>query len=242
MKILFHRCIFIILALFPWTNLFAQPQITGFIELGQTNVSDGLYMKTAGSGSCQFGKYQVSAGFQLDLISYNSTVFSGLNLNASREFNIKNFPFELRGFYILTPFSDISRETNWGFLLNLQPDHFEIKFGTSFRTIASRKKATEEYNADQVQKIHENWNIIYSFSYFLKRYDNQWNIGLSITNIDHYIINQETNPNFNLNGYYQINAPLRIFAEAWYKSSGAFNLSVNYFGFFFRTGIIWDIP
>jgi hypothetical protein len=241
MKSIICTVILLSLLLLPETDLFAQPQLTGYVDLGTTNVSDDLYMKMAGSGSYRFGKNRVEAGFQLDLITYNSNVFSGLNLNAAREFRIKNFPFELRGFYILTPFSGLSRETNWGFLLDFQPEHFEIKAGTSFRTIASRKKAVDEYNADQNHKIRENWNIIYSFSYFLKRSDSEWNIGLSITNIDHYIINQETNPNFNLNGYYQINAPLKVFAEAWYKSAGAFNLSVNYFGFFFRTGIIWDI-
>lgn len=241
MKFFSRIAIFITLTLFQVLTLFAQPQLAGYVDLGTTNVSDGFYMKTAGSGSYQFGSNRVSAGFQLDLVKSNPNVFSGLNLTAAREFSIRNFPFDFRGFYILTPFSDISRETNWGFSFVFLPEHFEIQIGTNFRTIVSRKKGVDRYNLDADDKIHENWNIIYSFGYFLKRSDNKWNIGLSITNIDHFIINQETNPNVNLNGNYQLNPSLKLFAEAWYKSAGAFNLSVNYFGFFFRTGIIWDI-
>ena len=43
---------------------------------------------------------------------------------------------------------------------------------------------------------------MYSFSYFLKPTDENWNVGLSVTNIDHFVINQETNPVMNLCGLY----------------------------------------
>jgi hypothetical protein len=71
--------------------------------------------------------------------------------------------------------------------------------------------------------------------------DNIWNIGFSFTNIDYFIINQETNPVINLQGKYDVSKSLTLFLESWYKSSGAFNLSVNSFGFFFRTGVLWKI-
>jgi len=241
MRLFIYSSIFIFLILIQVTYASAQFKVTGYIDAGHTNVSNGLFIKTSGLGSYQFGKNMVAAGMQLDLKNYNSNVFSGLNLIAAREARIKNFHFEFQAFYLLTLFSDISRETNWGMMLNLQPEHFKLVVGTSFRTFAYRKRAINEYNLNADDKIHENWNIIYSISYYLKRHENEWNIGVSVTNIDHYIINQETNPNFNLNGYYQMNAPLRLFAEVWYKSSGAFNLSVNYFGVFLRTGIVWDI-
>ncbi len=221
--------------------LIAQPQVTAYTDLGQTSVSDGLFIKTAGLGRYKFGKNRVEAGFQFDLKSNNENTISGYSISASRELLIKNFPFEVQGFYILTPFSDIFRETNWGVMLNIKRDHFVLRIGTNFRTFAFTQKAIEYYELQESSKIHENWNLMYSFAYYIKPLENYWNIGLSITNIDHFIINQETNPVFNIRALYEVSSPINLFVESWYKSAGAFNLSVNYFGFFFRTGIIWDI-
>jgi hypothetical protein len=44
-----------------------------------------------------------------------------------------------------------------------------------------------------------------------------------------------------LNGIYNLNNHIQLLGEIWLKSSGAFNLSVNYFGFFARAGILWKI-
>ena len=222
-------------------NMFPQAVVSAYMDMGQNNVSNGLYIKTAGLANYQYGKYRIGAGFQLDLKSPNENIFSGLNLNASREFLIKDFPLEIQGFYTLTPFSDISRETNWGLILSIQPKHFIIRIGTNFRTYALNKKAISNYEIDADTKIKENWNLMYSFSYYLKSFANLWNVGLSLTNFDHFIINQETNPIFNINAWYKPTIPFKLFIETWYKSSGAFNLSVNNFGFFVRTGIIWNI-
>ena len=219
----------------------AQPRINAYTDVGKNNASDGLFIKTASLASYQFGKYNVETGFQLDLKSHNKNIFSGYRIAASREFMIKDFPIGLQGFSIWTPFSDILRENNWGILLNFRRNHFATKIGTNFRTFAYTQNAIELYEFETNTKIHENWNLMYLFSYHLKPIENHWNIGLSVTNIDHFIINQETNPVFNFHALYQISSPLKLFAESWYKSAGAFNLNVNYFGFFFRTGIIWDI-
>ena len=123
--------------------LIAQPQVTAYTDLGQTSVSDGLFIKTAGLGRYKFGKNRVEAGFQFDLKSNNENTISGYSISASRELLIKNFPFEVQGFYILTPFSDIFRETNWGVMLNIKRDHFVLSIGTNFRTFAfTQKKKT----------------------------------------------------------------------------------------------------
>jgi len=232
---------FSLLLFISGTNLIAQPQASAYTDMGKTSVSDGFYIKTAGLAHYQFGKNRVETGFQLDLKSNSENVFSGYNIKASREVQIKNFSFEVQGFYIWTPFSDILRETNLGLLLHVKRNHFIIKLGTNFRTFAFTQNAIKYYELKEGTKIHEYWNILYSFSYYLKPIENYWNIGLSMTNIDHFIINQETNPVFNLRALYEVSSPINLFAESWYKSAGAFNLSVNYFGFFFRTGIIWDI-
>jgi hypothetical protein len=80
---------------------------------------------------------------------------------------------------------------------------------------------------------------MYSFGYYLKKDDDLWNAGLSLTNIDHFYISQETNTILCLQGFYKPGSQVSLFAESWYKTSGAPNLAINYFGFFFRTGITW---
>ena len=51
-------------------------------------------------------------------------------------------------------------------------------------------------------RIHENFNVMYAFSYYIIKTDNPWTAGLSITNIDLFTINQETNPSLSLRGLF----------------------------------------
>jgi hypothetical protein len=225
----------------PGLNLLAQYQTTLYADIGKTVVSDGLFVKMADLTSYRFGKNKLEAGLQIDILSNTDRVFSGYNTEFSREWMIKSFPIETQAFFILSPFSDILRETNWGMLLGIYRNHFTIKIGTNFRTYAYNQKAVTSYSIETDTRLHENWNLMYSFNGYIKPIDNVWNIGLSVTNIDHFIINQETNPILNLRFAYKFKPSFKVYFESWYKSAGALNLYVNYFGFFIRTGIIWDI-
>ncbi|MEN8230953.1 MAG: hypothetical protein ABFS38_22545 [Bacteroidota bacterium] len=222
-------------------NLEAQTGGSGYVDMGSNNVSNGFYLKTAALVQYQFGKNSVATGLQLDLKSNNSTVFSGYSIRGSRDLQVKGFPFELQGFGIWTPYAGLLRETNWGMSLSIRQNHFSIQLGTGFRSIAFTQKSIDTNMYEKGERIRENWNLLYSAGYHLKPLESHWNIGLTVTNLDHFLVNQETNPIFNLRGHYRISLPLDLFMEAWYKSAGAFNLSVNYFGFFIRTGIVWEI-
>jgi hypothetical protein len=215
--------------------------ISGYAELGSTQVSEGVYIRSAALGSCRFGKYRAEAGIQLDLKSNNGDVLSGYSFRASRQMLIREFPFGIQAFYFGTSFSGVLRESNWGLLLDMQRRHFAVSAGTNFRTYAFTREAVDQYGLDGGTRIRENFNLMYSFSCQLKPVEHPWNIGLTMTNIDHFIINQETNPCFNLHGRYVVSPPLELFAETWFQRAGALSLSVNYFGFFFRAGIVWDI-
>jgi hypothetical protein len=230
-----------LICIFPRINLLAQFQTTLYADIGQTVVSDGLFIKMADLTSYRFGKNKLEAGLQIDILSNNDRFFSGYNIQVSREWMIKSFPLETQAFFILSPFSDILRETNWGILLGIYRNHFTIEIGTNFRTYAYNHKAVNTYSFETDTRMHENWNLMYSFNGYIKPIDNVWNVGLSITNMDHFIINQETNPVLNLRFAYKFKPSCRVYFEPWYESAGALNLKVNYFGFFIRSGIIWDI-
>jgi len=232
----------IVFSIFAWSpSLHAQLSLSGWFDTGSNNVSEGLYLRTAGFGSYQSGKMTFNVGMQIDVVSQNPNILSGLKADIRREFSLKKIAPELVGFYSLNRFSDLLYEYNLGLLCNLNLEHFDFSLGTHFRTYGITKDAAEEYYFETHKKIHENWNMIYLVAYRLKPADHEWNISLNVTNIDHFIIEQETNPVLFLAGQYRISGQLTAFTELWYKTAGSFNLSVNYFGFLVRTGIVWDI-
>lgn len=229
------------LLLITSTGLEAQLSLSMYFDAGKNNVSEGLYIKTAAIGDYEFGKNYVGGGVQFDLKSPGTDFISATSLEIGREFSIKNFPFEIEGLIHYSRFSDLLYEYNLGVSGKVKLDHFDFRLGTHFRTYMITKDAVEEYSIEKHKKIHENWNLLYLVAYRLKPVDHEWNVFLSVTNIDHFIINQETNPVLFLRGEYRVSDPLNIFSELWYKTAGSLNLSVNHFGFFVRTGIVWDI-
>ena len=228
---------------FSWIcfNLAAQPGFSFYTEAGRNNVSNGIFIKSAMLAYYKSGKNMLETGFQTDLKN-NKFGFSGYTLSASRKLKIKDISLELKGFCTWTYPSEILEETNWGTLLKMRKKHFEMTLGTNFRSYNLRQKAIKDFEINSENtKVTEIYNIMYSISYYLKPSDDSWNIGLSITNFDHFIINQETNPVFNLTGLYRISSPVCLYIQAWYKCAGVTNLELNHFGFFFRTGITWNI-
>jgi hypothetical protein len=222
-------------------NLQAQVQLSAYIDAGENNVSEGLFIKTSAWGNYQLDKYNIEGGIQLDLKSTGSNIFSGVALLVSREFLIKEFQFEIQGLFLSNFFSDLAHEYNWGFLAKTELKHLTFKLGTEFRTYHITRKASEEYDIESDKNLHENWNLMYLARYNLKPSDHKWNVGLAVTNIDHFIINQGINPMVNIQGNYWINTALMVYIEPWYANSGTFNISANYFGFFIRTGLIWKL-
>ena len=219
----------------------ASLRLPAYFELGQNTVTDGLFLKTAFMPTYEFGKFSAQAGFRIDIISNNKDVLSGFNLSGSRNFMIGNFPLDVQGLYIRARYSDVLHETNWGLLLKKRFKHFKISLGTSFRTLALNKEESANLTDPVNIKIHENWNMMYLAGYFIKPLENDWNINFSITNIDYFNINQETNPVFKIGALYDVSPPVTLFIDSGYEYSGVLNAHIDYFGFFLKTGIIWNI-
>jgi len=228
---------------FSFNGIRAQINLGSYLDIGENNVSEGIFIKNAYRGSYQYEKYMVEAGMQFDLISNNPNIFSGLDIIGSREFLIGNFPFDVKGFFMLNRFSDIMYETNWGVAVETRkPEHFLFELGTFFRTYAINSEARNEYDINKSDsKLKENFNLMYVISAYVKPYDHYWNVGLSCTNVDYYIFSQSTNPGFNLQMKYKPKSNLTLCFDAWYRQAGVLNISANYFGYFFRGGVKWEI-
>jgi hypothetical protein len=81
---------------------------------------------------------------------------------------------------------------------------------------------------------------MYSISYNIRTEVSRWNTGITVTNTDYFLINQETNPYMNIHGSFRASSPVCLFSEVWYKNAGLLNMSPNYFGFAIRGGIEWN--
>jgi hypothetical protein len=220
----------------------AQFALSLYNDIGKNNVSDGIYLKSVFISSWKLRKTTLGTGIQADLKNNFHQGFSGYSLNASRILLNNKTVLEIKGFCVFTYPSTIVMESNIGALLKMSHKRFKMELGTTFRTYNLRQNSVSEYaGTKNSMKVREIYNIIYSFSYYIKPTDENWNLGLTVTNIDHFIINQETNPEFNINGFYKLSPSVTLYAQAWYKCAGATNLELNHFGYFFRTGIIWNI-
>jgi hypothetical protein len=235
-----HRILFGIVLFTSGMSLFAQPGLTLYNETGKNISSQKLIIKSAALVNFSIGKSNLDVGLQFDHQSINKNNFTGFSVSSSKSFSIKDIPFSINGFFIQTRPTTILNEINWGALLKLRHNRLEMILGTNFRTLTINKNGLSEFMvSNNDSRIREVYNIMYSFSYYLKRSDEKWNAGLSLTNIDNFVINQETNPFFKLNGSFKLQSRLTLRAEACYKVAGVSNLEVNYFGFYLRTGIIW---
>lgn len=234
--------LFIILSI-SIIDISAQVELQSYFDIGETNVSKGIYIKNIYRGSYAFDAYKIESGFQFDLKSSSPNVLSAFDIFASRSIAIKKIPFDIKGFFLLNRFSDILYETNWGLRMSTKHvNHFFFELGTSFKTYSINSNALEAYDIDKNNKsIHENFNLNYNITGYLKPHDYDWNIGLSITNVDYFLINQSTNPMIKLISDYKLNSKFSIFLESWYKQAGVFNISANHFGYFFRTGVLWKL-
>lgn len=219
----------------------AQPTVIGSFEVGDNNAAESSYIKSNVIGQYQFGKYKAEAGFLMNLKNTGENFFPGYRLMVSRDFAIKEFPFSVQGFLVQN-YDEMLRETNWGLDASKEWKHIDLVLGTYFKIYAYRNEAIETYDIDEnAEKMKEPFNFLYSFTYHLKPTGNPWNMGLTVTNFDYFHYNQETNPLFNLNGCYKLSENLSLFAQAWFETSGIFNINATYFGYYFRTGIKWNI-
>ncbi len=240
-KHLQFRCVVIFFLLVIAFELNAQLQFSSYFDGGKNNVSDGFFLKTAVLTKYNLGKSNFYGGLQFDLKTVNENVFSGIFLKADHQISIRNFPFSMEGLFFYNLFSESVHESNWALSVKKESKHFNYRLGTHFRTYKLTQNALDEYDIEDEGKIHENWNFVYLLQYNLKPIDNYWNIGVAITNNDHFLISQETNPLFYVQGKYRISEPISWFAEAWLKRAGMFNISVHSFGYFIRTGLTWSI-
>lgn len=235
------RVVLICSIIFASTDLSAHFKSVAYSEFSKTNVSEGLFLNSAVLAEYGFHKNSIQIGSQFYFSGLNEHKGFDLLSNYSRELKVRNIPVKITAFFLYNNFSRFLYESNWGLYLETIHRQISYKLGTGFKTYGLTKKAVDQFEIENSQKLRENFNLIYSLSLYLKPLDFKWNACASVRNTDFFLLNQPTNPMFSLELKYQPSGSLFLFIESIYKSAGAFNLSVNPFGYSIRAGLIWYI-
>lgn len=223
-------------------KVLAQARVMAFTDVGIKNVTNGVFIKSSAIGTYKFGRNLIESGLLMNLRSNNQHFLPGIRILASREVLGKKKPVEFQGFLLQGMSSDILSETNYGALFKIKRKYYDFSLGTNFRTYAFTRRAIDSYEIqNNAIRFMEPWNLMYALSLYLNQMNSNWNIGLSVTNFDYFLIYQETNPEINLKILCQLNARISLLAEGWYETSGLLNRYANFFGVFARTGIKWNI-
>jgi hypothetical protein len=236
------RRLLILLLCLPAFSVQAQYSLDGYIDIGANNVSSGVYVKPALISAYRYKFIKAQTGLMWTFPVTNGNGFAAWFINTKADFKIKKAKFEGGLFYRHIPFSKFAREHNWGLWLGFNSKHFTMKVGNNFHTYKITSKGMEEFGLtkDDDMKISEPRNLMYDFTYMVKPLDHPWNLMFGITDYDHFLIQQETNPMIRARFEHLVHG-LRLYGELRYQTAGLLNLQVNYFGINLRTGVLWQL-
>ncbi|MGB8491274.1 MAG: hypothetical protein WCE64_09460 [Bacteroidales bacterium] len=220
----------------------AQPSVKSFAEAGHNNIFDRGYFSYAILPSYDIKDDSFDAGLLFSFGGDRETNFGGYSLRYTRRFSLLRQSFAVSGAYLWVPFSTDLRETNWSIVLNYTLPHFRFALGNNYRTYRFRRSfMLSDESATGNYRIIEPGNLMYVFQYRLNNEEKLWNLMFSATNNDYFIIEQEINPMIILKGTYRFKENLTSFIDIGYKSAGFLCIKVDYFGYFLRLGMKWDI-
>lgn len=239
-----NRVLSALLVIFYFTSaqeVNSQFLVNGHFDLGNSNLSDGIFLHLSGLGSYDDQYWGAKAGCQVGLVQPQNVFLNSWFLSSYGNIPAGDLKIVLGGEYLWASFSPDLREINWILFAGTTLRHWQFDLGNNSRIYRLSDKATEENSGGGEGRITEPWNLMYSVKYAVKPFGNKWNLMFTLTNHDIFIIQQETNPMINTGFEYNITRPLQLFSELWYKSAGFLNDQVNYFSTYIRIGIRWEI-
>jgi hypothetical protein len=224
-------------------SVWGQWGINGFIDAGSSTASGGPFVRPSMIVDYHAGDYFGSSGFQFTLPGDERKTFSGWYLQGGKDFSLRDFAFSAALFCMVVPFSALTRESNAGLLFKHNRDHIELHFGYHMRNYRMNLENLPSADPSSVYdpNIWEFRNFIYRGTLRLHAKDAPWNLSASFTNYDHFQLQQETNPMISLEGNYRINNAFSLYSSIWYRGAGMLNLHPNFYGFYFRTGLQWQL-
>ena len=224
------------------TGLKAQIILEGQLDIGNNNLSRGLYLQFSNFGYYEKNYWGFQAGYQLGIVQPHDVFLNSWYVSAYGKIPLRKIKLDIRGEYLWADFSPEMREVNWIVIARTSLKHWRFALGNNSRIYRlSRKTTKSDPDADRESRIVEGGNLMYSASFAIKPFENKWNVTFTITDYDRFIIQQETNTMLNAGFNYRLIKPVSLYSELWYKASGFQNVKVNYFGTFIRIGVLWEL-
>ncbi len=227
--------------LFLWlgaANAMAQLSVSGWMDAGDSQIDKNGFVSLAGIASYQNGLYSANLGYSSYFTEWRERSTNGYKIAVGRENTLGKVNFQSSLFYLRKPVSNQMYEWDLGLMLSKNWSHLQLNLGGHYREIRLKNSARKEFPDT---KIVENFNLLYRLSFVHELGTQKWHFGATLTNYDHFLLLQETNPMAHLSSQFEVMQNLHIFSEFWYRSAGFNNIQVHYYGYFFRLGASWTI-
>jgi hypothetical protein len=220
----------------------SQVALSGLFAAGHSSNLGG-YTSWSFLSSYRYDRVMADGGLALLPSKNREPLWQGIYLQGGYALRMKKRPLPIQAKYLWNKVSTEIHEMNLAITADYSLDHWYFLLGNNYRWYGFKKSYRESNGFSREDAIiKEPWNLLYTISFRVFPPGHNWNIAGSITNTDFFIMAQETNPMFNLKGTFSPKPGVDLFLESWYKSAGLFNIQVDYYGFFFRFGFLWNIP
>lgn len=200
-----------------------------------------------------YGKNNLTANYSLNKIDFysgcsfsyldkNKTFFEGIKIGTKiiPSKNITTLNIDLQ--YLLKFSSSEIREDNYIIYANYKFKKIELSAGFNNRIFRYKRSIKQDLAADNLDyKVYEPFNFMYLFKLYLNESEKKWNISAAVTDFDDFLIQQEMNPMFYIEGLFYLNENIELYSQFWYKKAGMAHASANNFGSLLRFGILWEI-
>lgn len=235
--------IFIFIIISCSFGLHAQFRVQNHFDGGITQMTAGGFMSNSTFLDYTIQKTTFKIGTRLDIVNpiEDHHLISGFHFEIMQKLPVEKVEISFSLLFFSHFFSSWIHEHNTALSGALKTKHIELKTGIHFRMLYLPKGVGDLSESYDHRTIFELWNIMYHFKYFIKPIDSKWNVAVGISNMDYFVINQTSNPMGLLFGSFELNPQLRFFGEYRLFNAGVMNISANYFGSLFRTGVIWNI-
>jgi hypothetical protein len=231
-----------ILFSFAVSLLSAQFKIELFTGVAVNPIDQPCLASAGFSPGFQYKRFAIDYSMDFNINKRDQKALNAISANLVYKFYIFKNASALSLFYCNKPVSQMMKINNTGLKLDFNLKKWTLALGNNFNFYKFNDNAVEVYGITDNHYLLEAANLMYAIRYNLMEQGNPWNIYLNLSNFERFIIEQEINPMLNLGFTWQKeqNAP-KLFADIWYQTAGFNNIRVNYFGWFFRTGVKWEI-
>jgi len=230
----------VIISIFLAKLSYSQFKINSFDDIGY-NQPYNLYGNTGIILSSEYKNFEQEIGGDIIYFDVKENIINGMFAGIKYNSVIKSKKITLNARYLFKILSYELREDNYIITVNHKFNRFEITAGFNNRIYRYKTSLKKELIARNLSyQIYEPFNFMYLGKIFLKKEPEKWNFALAVSNFDDFIIEQEMNPMFYIEGVYVMNSNFELYGQFWFKKSGMAHAAANYFGYNFRFGLMWN--